>query len=70
MDTSNNSIITVVATRWPLFHKGRSWPIAIFRGAVGIFYTNPEISGVEIMAGEFYRSRWKKAEGGWLDVMI
>jgi hypothetical protein len=24
--TSNNSIFSSPATRWPLFHKGHSWP--------------------------------------------
>ena len=32
--TSINSIFSIQATRWPLFHKGRSWPKPIFRGAL------------------------------------
>jgi inorganic pyrophosphatase len=32
--SSNNSIFFILATRWPLFYKGRSWPKPIFRGAL------------------------------------
>jgi hypothetical protein len=32
--TSNNSIFSMLATREPLFNKGRSWPKAIVRGAL------------------------------------
>jgi hypothetical protein len=32
--TSSYSIIQPRATRRPLFHKDRSWPKAIFRGAL------------------------------------
>jgi hypothetical protein len=34
--TSNNSIFSLPATRWPLFHKDSSWPKAIFSGALKI----------------------------------
>jgi iron complex transport system substrate-binding protein len=36
--TSNNSIFSVLAT--PIFHKGRSWPKAIFRGALKLSKIN------------------------------
>jgi formylglycine-generating enzyme required for sulfatase activity len=66
METSNNSIFSLSATRWPLFHKGRSWPITIFRSAliffIGLFFLST-ITGclyettpkgmVVVPAGEF-----------------
>jgi hypothetical protein len=35
--TANNSIISIPAIRWPLFHKGRSWPKPIYRGGIKLF---------------------------------
>jgi len=33
-ETSDNSIFFCQATRWPLFHKGSSWPIPFIRGVL------------------------------------
>jgi hypothetical protein len=38
--TSNNSIFSVVATRWALLLKNRSWPNSIFRDALELLETS------------------------------
>ena len=55
METSNNSKFSVVATRWPLLHQGRSWPNPIFRGALLLFQ---EIAGTNPILCRGWRITW------------